>query len=898
MKPEHREKIDRIFQAAVELAAARRSAFLDQACAGDTELRREVAALLAAHEGAGGFIETPASDVAAEPLSEERGSAVGDRIGHYKIVHHLGTGGMGEVYAATDRLGRTVALKLLPSRFTNDSQRVGRFRLEAQAVLSLNHPNIVTIYDVGEVDSTHYIASELIEGETLRRRVIGGALPLGEALDVAVQVASALAAAHEKGIVHRDIKPENIMLRPDGYAKVLDFGIAKLTERQTPNASTQAPTLLKMETEPGLVIGTVAYMSPEQARGNDIDARTDVWSLGVVLYEMLSGRVPFVGETMSDTIASILRSEPPPMQNFDGAIPVELERITSKALAKICAERYQTAKDLLSDLKILQKRSEFAVSNEAQTVRLTPAATGAKEPPVATAAAATTTTGNEQTLPAKPKAKRTLLIGVLLGLLLLLASVGIGFWFYGSRSENIESIAVLPFVNESGNSEVEYLSDGMTESLISSLSQLPKLNVKARSSVFRYKGKEVNPQTVGNELAVQAVLLGRVIQRGEQLTLSLELVDARTENVIWSEQYNRKQTDLISLQREVTRDVSQKLRARLSGADEQKLTKNYTANAEAYQLYLKGRYFWYKRTPEDFQKSRDYFQRAIDLDPTYALAYSGLADFYGISIATGQLPPDENWPKFEAILRKTLELDPNLAEIHNSLAGLKRYYYRDWAGAEQEFKRAIELDPNYGEAHVHYGGHLTAMGRFDEALIERKRGLEIDPLAPSFNLRFGDTLYHMRRYAEAIEQYRKTLELDPNSPLVHERLGNAYEQQGMFEQAIGEWSAAFALAKNNELATMLERTFKESGFNVAVRAVARKRLEQINEKTRRGEYVPARDFARLYVRLGEREQAFVWLEKAAEERNALAFEIKLNPDFDSLRTDPRFQNLLRRVGLP
>ena len=311
------------------------------------------------------------------------------------------------------------------------------------------------------------------------------------------------------------------------------------------------------------------------------------------------------------------------------------------------------------------------------------------------------------------------------------------------------------------------------------------------------------------------------------------------------------------LQKEIARDASSKLRARLSGADEQKLAKNYTENAEAYQLYLKGSYFWNKRTPEDFQKSRDYFQRAIDLDPTYALAYSGLADFYGISTVTGQLPPNEIWPKHEALVRKALELDPNLAEAHNSLAGLKRYYYRDLAGAEKSFKRAIELDPNYAEAHVHYGSYLTAMGRFDEALVERKRGVELDPLAPSCNMRFGDTLYFMRRYPEAIEQYRKTLELDPNYPLIHERLGNAYEQQGMFEQAIGEWSAAFALAKNDELATMLERTYKESGFNAAVRTVARERLAQLNEKARRGEYIPAMHFTRLFVRLGERDQAFV-----------------------------------------
>jgi len=750
----------------------------------------------------------------------------GTSLGRYEIHSQLGAGGMGEVYLAHDtRLNRKVALKVLPADLVSNRERLHRFEQEAQAASALNHPNIITIHEVGAEGDTHFIATEFVDGETLRRKWQTTRLEAIETLNIATQIAAALDAAHRSNIVHRDVKPENVMVREDGIVKVLDFGLAKLTEKKDDaTADSRAPTRALIKTSPGIVMGTVAYMSPEQARGLSVDARTDIFSLGVVLYEVLTGRLPYKGETTSDVIAAILKTEPAPLNNFNQEIPGELERIVNKALVKDREERYQTAKDLLVDLRRLKKQLEV----QTETERTASAHKTEQESATQIITARPTSSAAYAT---GEISKHKLGFAITLSALLL-AGVGLGYWFFAVRSSNstqIESIAVLPFVNESGNPDVEYLSDGMTESLINSLSQLPKILVKARSSVFSYKGRDVKPQTIASELSVQAILNGRFVLRGNDLTLYLSLVDARKGNQLWGEQYNRKLTELISLQKEIARDVSNKLRVKLSGADEQRLAKNYTTNAEAYQLYLKGRYFWNKRTPEDFQKSRDYFQRAIDLDPTYALAYSGLADFYGISVGIGLLSPNETWPKHEAIVRKALELDPNLAEIHNSLAGLKRHYYRDWAGAEQEFKRAI-VDPNYAEAHVHYGGHLTVMGRFDEALIERKRGIELDPLAPSVNLRLGDTLYFMRRYTEAIEQYRKTLELDSTSPLIHERLGNAYEQKGMFEQAIGEWSAAFALAKNNELATMLERTFKESGFNAAVRASHEKGLSSSTRK--------------------------------------------------------------------
>jgi TolB-like protein len=466
-----------------------------------------------------------------------------------------------------------------------------------------------------------------------------------------------------------------------------------------------------------------------------------------------------------------------------------------------------------------------------------------------------------------------------------------------AKAAQIESIAVLPFVNASGNADVEYLSDGMTESLINSLSQLPNLSVKARSSVFRYKGKEVDPQQVATELSVQTILNGRVVQRGDDLTLYLSLVDGRTGNQLWGEQYNRTLTALVTLQNEIAREVSQKLRARLSGADEQKLAKNYTQNAEAYQAYLKGLYYWHKGLVPGYEKSRDYFQQAIDLDPSYALAYSGLADYYGFAAANGVLPPNENWPKVEAAANRALTLDYTLAESYNPLAGVKLYYYRDWPAAERYFRRGIELNPNYAEIHFHYASCLSRFGRNEEALIETQRAIDLEPLSLRFSLNLPRILFFMRQYDRAIDQFQKTLELEPNFALAHEWLGNAYEQKGMHSEAIAEWGKALTLSGEEQQASILERAYASWGFEKAVRTLALKNLERLNEKTGRGEYVPAADYVMAYLRLGDKEKLFGWLAKAVEERNARLLDLRVNPVFDNLRSDPRFQDALRRLGL-
>lgn len=906
------QKVKKIFDAALKLAPEKRGKFLDENCDEDKTLRREVENLLASFKD-DSFMEQPAAAELASLIVKRNSKLTdGEQIAHYRILSQIGAGGMGEVYLAMDtRLHRKIALKILPAASINERDRVRRFEQEAFAASALNHPNILTIYEIGETADTRYIATEFIDGETLRDKLERDEMNLREILDVAGQTAFALSAAHAAGIVHRDIKPENIMLRADGIVKVLDFGLAKLSEPPAAASglnydNSEAETRAQVNTQAGMILGTVAYMSPEQARGKEIDARTDVWSLGVVLYEMLAGRVPFAGKTTSDTIAAILKSEPAPLQEN---APAEFQRIIRKALQKNADERYQTVKDLLLDLKNLKRELEFseelersnipsfAKTGNGDTARSNENATAIQPAAVSTQNNISSQTSSAEYVVGEVRKHKFVSLGVLTALIIALAVIGY-FRFFAARPAVINSIAVLPFVNESGNADVEYLSDGMTETLISSLSQIPKLNVKARSSVFRYKGKDADAQTVGKELNVQAILNGTVVQRGQDLALHIELIDASTESVLWSEDYKQPLANLVSLQSEITRDVSSKLKIKLSGADERKLAKIYTENAEAYQLYLKGRYYWYKFPAKDFEKSRDYFQQAIDADPNFALAYVGLADYYGFSAALGILPPDENWLKNEAAAKKALELDKSLGETHNALAGLRLYYYRDWAAAEREFRRAIELSPNYAEAHNHYGQDLSFFGRSEEAVAEMKKAIELEPLSVRFNRNLARLFYWMRDDDRAVEQYRKTLELDPNDAYTRELLGYAYEQKGMQTEAVAEWSKALTLTGQNEAATILERAFAASGFSVAVRSLWQKKLEQLNERAKRGEYVPALNYALAHTRLADKEQAFVWLAKAERERNRLIFDVKLEPTYDSLRDDPRFQDLLRRVGLP
>ncbi len=812
-------------------------------------------------------------------------------LGHYEIRSQLGAGGMGEVYLAHDtRLGRKIALKVLPADLINSSERLRRFEQEARAASALNHQNILTIYEIGAEGDTHFIATEFIEGKTLRQKMQTARFEIEETLNIAIQIATALDAAHRSGIVHRDIKTENVMVRTDGLAKVLDFGLAKLTEKKDDAAiDTEAPTRAQVQTSPGVVMGTVAYMSPEQARGLEVDARTDIFSLGIVLYEMLAGRLPFTGATASDVIAAILKTEPAPLSGFNQEIPAELERIVSKTLEKDREERYQTAKDLLVDLRRLKKQLEIQSETERTTSQKKTASENATQ--ILTArptSRATSSAGGIQ----KHKLGFALALSVL-----LLTAIGLGYWFYSQRSSTatqIESIAVLPFVNEGGNADVEYLSDGMTETLINSLSQLPKLSVKARSSVFSYKGRDAKPQQVGSDLNVQAVLSGRVVQRGDDLTLYLSLVDARNGNQLWGEQYNRKLADLVSLQGEIARDVSQKLRMRLSGADEQKLAKSYTQNAEAYRLYLRGRYSL-NGSRDGLQQSVEHFQRAIDLDPNFALGYAGMADAYTLLGTTFfSMTPREAMPRARAAAQRALELDSGLSETHTSLAWVKYRFDWDWRGAEDEFKQALLLNPSNAQAHHWYADYLLAMGRFDESLAENRRARGLDPLSLFINWDAGRILYHALRYDESLAELHKTLEMDQNFAWTHAVLHEVYLAKGMNDEALAAHLKFAALTGvSPERVAALKNVYVSTGW----KGLWQKELEWALEDSKHRRVTP-HTMATLYAKIGDKDHTLEWLNKAFEERAASLVYLNTDQQWDNFRQDPRFADLVRRVGLP
>jgi serine/threonine-protein kinase len=830
-------------------------------------------------------------------------------LSHYRIVNKIGAGGMGEVYLAQDiKLDRKVAIKFLHEEFSKNADKLNRFVQEAKAASALNHPNILTVYEIGEVDGKNYIATELIDGQTLRDHLSHKeSLQLSAILKIGVQVSEALSAAHQAGIIHRDIKPENIMLRKDGYAKVLDFGLAKLSEPvATGSAGNEDATRLQVNTTPGMVMGTVSYMSPEQARGKVTDARTDIWSLGVVLYEMLAGKVPFTGETVNHTIVSILEKEPPLLAD----VPPELQRIVRKSMTKDVDMRYQTAHDLLIDLKNLRRdldiQGELERSIIPNSAATTDSANENQTQVYASGSVAATSSG--QAAPthsvttssssleyAVTQAKSHRLVSAIVGIVLLgIVAIIVYFAFVSKGStRQISSIAVMPFVNESGNADLEYLSDGMTETLINSLSQIPNLSVKARSSVFRYKGKELDPKKIASELNVQAILTGRVIQHGDQLTLSLELVDASTENVLWSQQYNRKQSDLVTLQSEIARDVSSKLKSKLSGADVAKVEKNYTGNPEAYQLYLKGKFYWNKRTGESLKQAAELYRQAIEKDPNYALAYSGLAETYVLFSSYDVAPANDSMPQAKAAALRALAIDDSLAEAHTALGFYLSNYEWDRDGSEKEYRRAIELKPNYATAHHWLGADLVYVKRFDDSLVELRRSEELDPLSPIIGTNLGDTLVFARRYDEAIAQYKRTLVSNPSFAYAHRALGWAYGSKGMYPEAIAETRTSIELNNASSAKGFLGLWLAKSGK----RDEAVKLLGELKQESTRG-YVQSYDFALIYVGLGDKEEALNHLEKHLSSRAETANTYAVAPELDDLRSEPRFKEMLKRMNLP
>lgn len=794
--------------------------------------------------------------------------AAGMELGPYKIISHLGGGGMGEVYRAKDlRLGREVAIKVLSEKFTSDSEALNRFEREARAVAALSHPNILAIHDIGKDQNISFTVTELLAGETLRGRLGKGALPWRKSAELAASVADGLAAAHAKGIIHRDVKPENIFLTSDGHTKLLDFGLVRLEPREG-SAQAETAEFSPSNTNPGTVMGTAGYMSPEQVRGQEVDARSDIFSLGCVLYEMATGQRAFSRPTAAETMTTILHDEPPEPSESGKKIPLELQRVIRHCLEKNREERFQSARDLAFDLRTLLTGSGAIQALGGVSGR-------------------------------RRAAGIVLLATALLGLALLAY-----FYFLSPRdsgdrhktqgtSQAIESVAVLHLLNVGKDPNTDYLCEGLTDSLINSLSQIPKLKVKSSSSVRRYKGRDVQPETVGEELGVQAVLSGRLNQRGDNLTISLELVDARDGVHLWGQSYQRKLDDVLKLHEEIVREITDKLRLQLTGEEKQRLSRRATENNDAYRAYLQGRFFWNKRTEEAFTKAIGYFQQAIEKDPTFALAYVGLGDAYALLSDYNFLPPREAIPKAKSALSRALELDPTLGEAHAPLAMIRFRYDFDWAAAEKEFRHAIALSPNYATAHHWYGYFLTAAERFDDAERELKRAQELDPLSLIINANLGFRLLLARKYEPAIEQCQKVLGMDANFAVPHSYLGRAYEQLGKHDLAIAAFQEAVKLSGGNrEFTAGLAHAYGQAGKSKE----ARKFLDELVHGAA-GRYVPPVYVAIVHLGLRDNETAFQWLHKAYQQRDSALTYLRVDPRFDPVRSDPRYAELLKQVGL-
>jgi serine/threonine protein kinase/tetratricopeptide (TPR) repeat protein len=772
---------------------------------------------------------------------------VGQTISHYKILEKLGEGGMGVVYRAHDtKLDRDVALKFLPPNLTASPEELTRFEQEAKAISALNHPNIATIYDVDEVNGQRYLVLEYIPCGTLKSRLKqlkseDKDFSVSEVLDYGVQIAEGLAHAHRHGIIHRDVKTENMMLTGEGKVKLTDFGLAKL------RGSVQI-------TKTGSTLGTAAYMSPEQIRGEEIDQRSDIFSLGIVLYELVTSHLPFRGEFEAALSYSILNENPPSIKSLRQNVPQALEQIINRCLEKDKSKRYQIANEIISELKNVER--DLSRSTK------------------------------------RSEDRSTNMRWIVAAAVVVLAVLGI-YLFYPKSVPTLvknKSVAVLPFKNLSDSKEDEYFSDGITDDIIAQLSKIADLKVISRTSVMQYKGVSKNVREIGRELDIGTVLEGSVRRAGNQIRIVAQLIDASNEGHLWADTYDKEMTQIFAIQSDVAQRIAAALEARLSLAEKGRIEKKQTENTEAYQLYLKGRFYWNKRTVPDLQKSIEYFDQAIEKDQYYALAFSGLANSYVVLPAFG-LSAREYYQKAQQAATKALEFDSTLAEVHTVLGNIKENQY-DWTNAESEYKRAIELNPSYPTAHQWYSGLLVTLGRFNDAITEAKRAAELDPLSLIINYNLCTTLLYMRQYEQAIDQCNKGIELDPNFPWSYYARGMVTEVQGKLDEAIKDYQKA-RLFSHNDPSTLGD--IGRSCARVGRKEDALKTLRELREYYKQG-YSVSLHIANVYYGLGDKERTFEWLGRSIQDEAGLSVDSN-NPLWDDIRSDPRFIALLKKIGL-